>query len=69
MPKDPNVPARVLSPADIDTLLTRLRDLEADRWTALSTYFEVMAWLTNRQALEIEERFPWATSQPIAISQ
>ena len=43
MPNDPNVPARVLSPADIDKLLDRLRDLEADRWTALSTYFDVMA--------------------------
>jgi hypothetical protein len=43
MPHDPKVPARVLSPADIDTLLARLRDLEGDRWTALSTYFDVMA--------------------------
>jgi hypothetical protein len=27
MPADPKVPARVLSPADVDTLLARLRDL------------------------------------------
>jgi TIR domain-containing protein/uncharacterized protein DUF4384 len=43
MPADPKVPARVLSPADINTLLDRFRDLEADRWTALSTYFDVSA--------------------------
>jgi hypothetical protein len=44
MPDDPTKePARVLGPTDIDTLLARLRDLEADRWTALSTYFDVMA--------------------------
>lgn len=43
MPANPKVPARLLSPADIDTLLSRLRDLEGDRWTALSTYFDVLA--------------------------
>jgi hypothetical protein len=43
MPNDQNVPARVLSPADINTLLARLRELEGDRWTALSTYFDVIA--------------------------
>jgi tetrahydromethanopterin S-methyltransferase subunit G len=43
MPNDPKMPARVLSPADIDTLLARLRDLEGDRWTALATYFDVTA--------------------------
>jgi hypothetical protein len=43
MPKDPKVPARVLSPADIDTLLARLRGLEGDRWTALATFFDVTA--------------------------
>lgn len=43
MPKDPKVPARVLSQANIDTLLARLRDLEGNRWTALSTYFDVIA--------------------------
>jgi hypothetical protein len=42
MPNDPKVPARVLSQADIDTLLARLREIEGDRWTALSTYFDVI---------------------------
>jgi len=41
MPNDPTVPARVLSPTDIDTLLARLRNLEGDRWIALATYFDV----------------------------
>ena len=43
MPNEPKVPARLHSTADIDTLLARLRDLEGGRWTALSTYFDVMA--------------------------
>lgn len=43
MPTQPRVPARSLTPADIDQLLARLRDLPADRWTALSTYFDVVA--------------------------
>jgi hypothetical protein len=38
MPNGPNVPARVLSPTDIDTLLARLRDPKGDRLTACSTY-------------------------------
>ncbi len=42
MPTDPGVPARVLDAKDIDLLLGRLRDLEGDAWTALSTYFEVL---------------------------
>ena len=41
MPADPKVPARVLCPADINTLMARLRDLERDRWTALARFFEV----------------------------
>jgi hypothetical protein len=43
MPRDPRTPARVLTPADIGELLVRLRKLGADRWTALATYFEVIA--------------------------
>jgi hypothetical protein len=43
MPTDPKIPARVLNQADINTLLTRLRDLEGDRWMVLSTYFDVIA--------------------------
>lgn len=43
MPNDPAVPARVLTPPDVEHLLSRVRALEADRWTALSTYFDVMA--------------------------
>jgi hypothetical protein len=43
MPRNPvNEPARVLSAADIDDLLARLRGLPADRWTAMSTYFDVV---------------------------
>ena len=41
LPDDPKVPARVLSPQDVDLVLERLRILEGDRWTALSTYFDV----------------------------
>jgi len=43
MPTDPKIPARVLTPADIDTLLALLRDLQEGRWTALSTYFDLIA--------------------------
>jgi hypothetical protein len=43
MPADPKLPARVLSPADIETLLARLRGLEGDRWAALATYFDVIS--------------------------
>ncbi|MBM3459524.1 MAG: TIR domain-containing protein, partial [Armatimonadetes bacterium] len=42
MPPDPSVPARVLSQADLAALPARLRVLEGDRWTALSTYFDVL---------------------------
>ena len=42
MSHDPGAPARVLSPTDIAELLGRLRTLEDDRWTALSTYFDVI---------------------------
>jgi len=41
-PPDERVPARVLTSVDVDTLLARLRSLEADRWTALATYFDVL---------------------------
>jgi len=43
MPGDPKVPARVLAPPDVEALLTRLRALEGDRWTALATYFDVVS--------------------------
>jgi hypothetical protein len=42
MPTDPAVPARVLSQPDVDALLDRLRRRDARRWTALSTYFDVI---------------------------
>lgn len=35
-------PARVLNQNDIDMLLSRLLDLEANEWAALSTYFEII---------------------------
>jgi hypothetical protein len=44
MPTDPKTPSRVLNPAEIHTLLGRLRDLEGDRWLALATYFDVTAF-------------------------
>ncbi|MEW6211216.1 MAG: protein kinase [Acidobacteriota bacterium] len=43
LPSDSRIPARVLNEADVDMLLARLRGLEGDRWTALSTYFDVVA--------------------------
>jgi TIR domain-containing protein/uncharacterized protein DUF4384 len=43
MPAGLRGPARSLTLEDIDDLLARLRDLPADRWTALSTYFDVLA--------------------------
>lgn len=43
MPNSVKEPARILRPADIDTLLKRLRGLEGDRWTVLSTYFDVVS--------------------------
>lgn len=43
LPSHPSVPARVLAQADVDALLHRLRQLEITQWTALSTYFEVIA--------------------------
>lgn len=42
MPSDPKIPAREVSPSDIELLLTKLRSLDGDRWTALSTYFDVI---------------------------
>jgi hypothetical protein len=42
MPTDPRrEPARVLDKNDISELLARLRCLDADRWTALATYFDI----------------------------
>jgi hypothetical protein len=39
---DSKIPARVLSAADVESLLSRLRALDGDRWTALATYFDVL---------------------------
>ena len=39
---DARAPARVLSQDDIDELLELLRNLEGDRWSAISTYFDVV---------------------------
>lgn len=39
---DPEAPARVLSSEDIESLFARLQALEEGRWTALSSYFEVV---------------------------
>lgn len=41
MKEYPSDPARVIEPPDIASLLDRLRELEVDQWTALSTYFDV----------------------------
>jgi hypothetical protein len=35
-------PARVLRSADVDVLLARLRSMGPGKWTALSTYFDVI---------------------------
>lgn len=43
MTEDPKIPARVLKQADIETLLDKLQHLEGNTWTALSTYFDVVA--------------------------
>jgi hypothetical protein len=40
---DPKIPARVLTKTNIDMLLGRLHTLEGNQWTALSTYFDVIA--------------------------
>jgi serine/threonine protein kinase len=42
LPDNPRNPARVLSRDDVNTLLARLRGLDDHRWTALSTYFDVV---------------------------
>jgi hypothetical protein len=43
MPPDPETPARVLSQADVESLVGKLRSLDARYWTALATWFEVQA--------------------------
>jgi len=43
MSLDASAPARILSEADIEALLTKLRGLDESRWTALATYFDVVA--------------------------
>jgi len=42
MPKDTEIPARVLNQADIDELVDNLNALEGNKWTVLSTYFDVV---------------------------
>lgn len=42
MPVNPKIPARTLSQGDIAFLMQHLRNLEGDRWSALSTYFDVV---------------------------
>lgn len=42
MPADPHDPARILTSADTDALLTKLKALPDNRWTALSTFFDVL---------------------------
>lgn len=42
MPADLKIPARVLNASDIKQLLGILRELPGTRWTALSTYFDVL---------------------------
>ncbi len=41
MPKDPKLPAKVLSLKDLDDLLRKVRHLDANRWSAYATYFMV----------------------------
>jgi len=41
MPEDPKIPARVLNQEDIERLLKHLHNLEGNRWTVLSTYFDI----------------------------
>ncbi len=42
LPPDPQVPARVLSSGDVDSLLEKLEGLDSASWTALATYFDVV---------------------------
>lgn len=39
---DPKTPARVLTAGDVESLVSRLRTLDDDRWTALATYFDIV---------------------------
>jgi hypothetical protein len=43
MPPDHSVPARTLSRLDVDELISELKELDADHWLALATYFDVTA--------------------------
>jgi hypothetical protein len=43
MPADPRIPARTLSQEDINLLLKQLKNLDGDRWSALSTYFDIVS--------------------------
>jgi len=43
MPLRPETPARALCQADVQIVLAKLRAIDGHRWTALSTYFDVLA--------------------------
>ena len=43
LPNDPKIPAWGLTMTDADALLIQLRRLDGTRWTALSSYFDVVA--------------------------
>jgi hypothetical protein len=42
LPQDERIPARQLNKADIELLLTRLKNLEGNQWMALATYFDIV---------------------------
>jgi hypothetical protein len=42
LPRAPRTPAHVLNQADLDGLLSRLRELDVREWTALATHFEII---------------------------
>ncbi|MBI3649591.1 MAG: hypothetical protein HY231_00915 [Acidobacteria bacterium] len=43
LPKDAETPAGALSENELESLFARLQQLGEGRWSALSTYFEVVA--------------------------
>jgi hypothetical protein len=43
MSDDPSAPAKILGASDLDDLVSILRVADPDEWTALSTYFDVIA--------------------------
>jgi hypothetical protein len=42
MPERPEAPARVLTPAEIEAVVGRLRERESSEWVAISSYFDVV---------------------------